>query len=118
MVEVTSSCLVYLTRGCQTFTRAHGLTGRHTLHFKYNGAATLFVGIFGEDGGRLACCPESDSGGGDRLFVDDDHRGGDVLGGELALGDGRDTTRSSGTSSRGSSSDDGYDERPCCHARV
>ena len=48
-VEVTSSGLVYLTRGWQTFARACSLTGRHTLHFKYDGAATLFVRIFGKD---------------------------------------------------------------------
>ena len=35
-----------LTRGWQTFARARGLGGRWTLHFKYDGLATLYVRVF------------------------------------------------------------------------
>ena len=60
-VEVTASGDVYLTRGWQTFASARGLKGRSTLHFKYDGLATLFVRVFGAGGARVGCCPE-DSG--------------------------------------------------------
>jgi hypothetical protein len=101
-VEVTPSGYVYLTRGWQSFFHARGLKGRHTLHFKYDGATTLFVKIFGKDGGRLGCCPESDSSGGDHpCSNDDDRRSGDILGGKLALGNGRDASSSEDASSGG-----------------
>ena len=38
-----------LARGWQTFARARSLSSRCTLHFKYDGAATLFMRVFGED---------------------------------------------------------------------
>ena len=73
----------------------------------------LFVKIFGEDGGRLGCCRESDSSSGDhRSPKDDDRRGNNVLGEELALGDGRDASSNDDAYSEGSSSDDNYDELP------
>ena len=75
-----------LAHGWQTFARACGLGRRCTLHFKYDGVATLYVRVFGEDGRRAGCCPE-DSGGDDELGLDggrDDAEGG------LALDDGRD----------------------------
>ena len=64
---------IALARGWQTFARARGLGRRYTLHFKYDGDATLYVRVFGEDGRLIGCCPE----------VND---GEEVLG----LGDGRD----------------------------
>ena len=51
-VEVTSIGHVFLILGWQPFARARGLKGRHTLHFKYDGAMMLFFKIFGRDGGR------------------------------------------------------------------
>ena len=51
-VKVTPTGNSFLSHGWQTFTRAHGLEGRPTLHFKHGGAAMLFVKIFGEDGRR------------------------------------------------------------------
>nr|XP_020164295.1 B3 domain-containing protein Os03g0212300-like [Aegilops tauschii subsp. strangulata] len=59
--EFTPSGYVYLTRGWKSFARARGLKEGYTLLFKFDGAATLFVKIFGEAGGRLECCMESDS---------------------------------------------------------
>ena len=38
-----------LARGWQTFARARGLSRRCTLHFKFDGDATLYVRVFGED---------------------------------------------------------------------
>ena len=56
-----------LTRGWQTFARVRGLGERCTLHFKYNGLATLYVRVFREDGRRVGCYSEdgSDNKGGD-----------------------------------------------------
>jgi hypothetical protein len=88
-VEVTPAGNVFLNRGWRPFARACGLQGRCTLHFRYDGAGTLFVRVFGEDGRRVGCCPEGDS--------DDD---------ELELGDDRSTSGSSGSSSGGTSSSD------------
>ena len=59
--EFTPSGYVYLTRGWKLFTRSRGLKEAHTLNFKFNGAAMLFMKIFKEAGGRLECCMESDS---------------------------------------------------------
>ena len=36
-----------------------GLGRRCTLHFKYDGNVTLYVRVFGEDGHRIGCCPET-----------------------------------------------------------
>ena len=52
-----------LTRGWHMFARARGLGGRCTLHFKYEGLATLYVRVFGEDRRRVGCCPEDNDGG-------------------------------------------------------
>ena len=75
--EVTAAGNVFLNRGWQPFARARSLHGRCTLQFRYNGAATLYVKVFGEDGRRLGCCPEGDSDE-DCVhpFDDDDQRGG------------------------------------------
>ena len=67
----------------------------------------LYVKIFGEDGRHLGCCPESDSDDDDVHPSDDDNRrGGCILGGELALGDGRDASGSCGSPSGESMSED------------
>ena len=94
-----------LASGWQTFARARGLGGRCTLHFKYDGLATLYVRVFREDGRRVGCCPEDGS--------DDD--GGD---GELGLGDARSSSRDGSSSSDESSSSGGYDRPPHRRARV
>jgi hypothetical protein len=70
-------------------------------HFRYDGTGTLFVWVFGEDGRRVGCCPESDSDNG-----------------ELELGDGRSTSGSSGSSSGGSTSSSDYAEPPRRRART
>ena len=85
-VEVTAAGNVFLNRGWQPFARACGLHGRCTLHFRYVDATTLYVRVFGEDGRRLGCCPESNSNDDDN---DDGRRVGTIAGGELALGDSR-----------------------------
>ena len=51
-----------MTRGWQTFAHARGLSRRCTLHFRFDGDATLYVRVFGEDGRRARCCPETNDG--------------------------------------------------------
>ena len=72
-VEVSVAGNIALARGWQTFALTLGLARLCTLHFKFDGDATLFVRVFGEDSRRAGCCPK----------VND---GEEVLG----LGDGRD----------------------------
>lgn len=117
-VEVEVFCIghVFLTCGWQSFVRAHDLDGRRTLHLKYDGAATLFIRVFGKDGSRLGCCLEGDDDGSDHSTDDDGQRGG-VLHGELALDNVR-CSSSSRTSSGEGSSDDDYDEPPRRRART
>ncbi|XP_073358041.1 uncharacterized protein [Aegilops tauschii subsp. strangulata] len=59
--EFTPSGYMCLTRGWKLFAHAYGVKEGHTLHFKFDGAATLFVKIFRAAGDRLECCMESDS---------------------------------------------------------
>jgi hypothetical protein len=68
--EFSASGDAYLTRGWQTFARARGLKGRSTLHFHYDGIATLLVRVFGAGGLHVGCCPE-DSGDDDDDDDDD-----------------------------------------------
>ncbi|XP_020172571.1 B3 domain-containing protein Os03g0212300-like [Aegilops tauschii subsp. strangulata] len=56
----TPSGFILLMRGWKSFAVARGLKEGHILHFKYDGAATLFMKIFGVIGYRLKCCTESD----------------------------------------------------------
>ena len=77
-VEVSSASNMALAHSWQTFTRACGLSVQCTLHFKYDGAATLFVRVFVEDGRRVGSCPEDS--------CDD---------GDLGLGEGRDEAEAS-----------------------
>ena len=62
VVEVSVTSNIALARGWQTFARARGLGRRCTLHFKYDGDATFYVRVFGEDGRRVGCYPEDDDG--------------------------------------------------------
>ena len=80
---------------------AHDLRRRSTLHFKFDGDATLYVRVFGEDGRRAGCCPE-------------DNNNGEVLG----LGDGRSSSSYGGSSSSGSSSSGGSDQPPHYRTRL
>ena len=76
-----------LTCGWQTFARARGLSRRCTLHFKFNGDATLYVRVFGEDGRCVGCCPEDDDDGWVPRLGDgrDEDEGGRVAGGVRSL---------------------------------
>ena len=51
-VETSAAGNIALARGWQTFTRMRGLGRWCTLHFKFDGAETLFVRVFREDGRR------------------------------------------------------------------
>ena len=104
-VEVSAAGNIALDRGWQTFARARGLGRRCTLHFKYDGDATLYVRVFGEDGRRAGCCPEVNDGK-EVLGLGD---GQDVEEGEPALGADRISSSYGGSSSGDSSSSGGYD---------
>ena len=94
-----------LTRGWQTFACARGLIRRCTLHFKFDGDATLYVRVFGEDGRRAACCPGTNDG--EEVLGLGDGRDEDE--GEPALGGDRVSSSYGGSSSGDSSSSGGYD---------
>ena len=87
------------------FAHARGLGRRCTLHFKYDGDATLYVRVFGEDGRRAGCCPEVNDG--DEVLGLGDGREEDE--GEPALGVDRVSSSYGGSSPGDSSSNDGYD---------
>jgi hypothetical protein len=114
-IEVVSSCDVFMTRGWGAIARAYNPEEGPTLHFKYDGASTLFFKVLKEDGRRLECCPREGDQDGDPLI---DRRIGEAPRGELALGDGRDASSGGGSSSGKSTSDDDYDEPPRCWART
>ena len=108
MIEVSVAGNIALARCWQTFARARGLGRRCTLHFKYNGNATLYARVFGEDGRRVGCCPEENDSGEVLGLGDGRDEGEDGL----ALGAGR-CSSSYGSSSFGdSSSSGGYDQPP------
>ena len=96
------------------FARARGLSGRCTLHFRFDGVAALYVRVFRVDGRRTRCCPE-DGSSDDELGLDD---GRDDDEGELALGDGRASPNGGGFSSGESTSSGGFDQPPRCWARI
>lgn len=91
LTEFTSSGFMFLKRGWKSFALPRGLKEGHTLHFKYDGGATLFMKIFGVTGCHRDCCMESDNGSGSSS--------GDGGGG-------------SSTSTGGSGSDDDSDDSP------
>ena len=62
-LEVSAAGSLALARGWQTFACARGLSHWCTLHFKFDGDATLYVRVFGEDGRRAGCCLEDDDRG-------------------------------------------------------
>ena len=107
-VEVSSAGNIALARGWQTFARACGLGMRCTLHFKYDGGSTLYMRVFGEDGRRAGCCPETNDG--EEVLGLGDGRGEDE--GEPALGGDRVSSSYGGSSSGDSSSSGGYDQPP------
>ncbi|KAE8813972.1 hypothetical protein D1007_08894 [Hordeum vulgare] len=49
---------MYLARWWKLFALTLGLKEGHVLYFKSDGAATLFVKIFGRKGDRMDCCME------------------------------------------------------------
>ena len=108
-VETSAAGNIALASGWQTFARARGLGRRCTLHFKFDGDATLYVRVFGEDGRRAGCCPE-DNDGDEVLGLGDGH---DEDEGELALGGGHGSPSCGCSSSGESSSNGGYDQPPC-----
>ena len=99
-VEVSVAGNVALTRGWQKFARACGLGQQCTLHFKFDGDATLFVRMFG------GCCPEGDDDGCPLILG---NGGGE---GEVgrALGDARSSSSFGDSPSNGISSSSGRDQ--------
>ena len=95
------------------FARAHGQGRRCTLHYKYDGNATLYVRVFGEDGRRIGCCPEGNDGGEVLGLGDGRDEGEDGL----ILGAGRGSSSYGDSSSGDSSSSGGYDQPPRLRAR-
>ena len=112
-VEVSTIGNAALARGWQTFAHARGLGRRCSLHFKYDGNATLYVRAFGEDGRRVGCCPE-DNDGGEVLGLGDGRDEGE---GEPAPGGVRSSPSFSGSSSDDNSPGGGRDQPPRCRAR-
>ena len=112
-VETSAAGNIALARGWQTFARARGLGWRCTLHFRYDGESTLYVRVFGEDGRRAGCCPETNDG--EEVLGLGDGRDEDE--GEPALGDDRVSSSFGGSSSSDSSSSGGYDQPPRHRAR-
>ena len=113
VVEVSAAGYIALVCGWQTFACARGLGRRCTLHFKYDGDATLYVRVFGEDGHRAGCCPEVNDGE-EVLGLGD---GRDEEEGKPTLGADHISSSYGGSSSGDSSSSGGYDQPPHRHAR-
>lgn len=107
-VETSTTGNIALARGWQTFARARGLGRRCTLHFRYDGRLTLYVRVFGEDGHRVGCCPETNDG--EEVLGLGDGRDEDE--GEPALSSDRVSSSYGGSSSGDSSSSGGYDQPP------
>ena len=112
-VETSAAGNIALARGWQTFARARGLGRRCTLHFEYNGDATLYVKVFGEGSRRVGCCPE-DNDGDEVLGLGDGRDEGE---GEPPPGGVRSSPSFSGSSSGESSSSGGSDQPPRRRAR-
>ena len=105
-LEVSAAGSRALARGWQTFACAHGLSRRCTLHFKFDGDATLYVRVFGEDGRRAGCCPEGDDRGREPSSDDDGEDNAHMTGGA------RGSPSFSGSSSGGDSSSSGRGQPP------
>ena len=113
-LEVSVSGNVALTRDWQTFACTRGLGRWCTMYFKFDGDATLYVRVFGEDGHRAGCCPEDDDRGrlpspGTDQDEDGDWRTGGGARGSLSFGD---------PLSGSSSSSGGRDQPPRRRARL
>jgi hypothetical protein len=70
--ELTAAGAMLLGQGWKSFSRARRLSRGQCLVFRYDGDATLFVKIFGVDGGRMECCMESSSGSSSSYDEDED----------------------------------------------
>ena len=105
-LEVSVAGNVALTCGWQTFARAHGLSQRCTLHFKFDGDATLYMRVFGEDGRRAGCCPEDDGHGRGPSPGEDGEGSARVAGGA------QDSSSFTGSSSGSDSSSSGRGQPP------
>ena len=78
------------------------------MHFKFDGDATLYVRVCGEDGRRAGCCPEDDDG--DEVLGLGDDRDEDE--GEPTLGADRVSSGYGSSSPSDSSSNGSYDQPP------
>ena len=105
-LEVFAAGSLSLAHGWQTFARARGLSHRCTLHFKFDGDATLYVRVFGEDGRRAGCCPEGDDRGWEPSSGDDGE------GSARAAGGAQGSSSFSGSSSGGDSPSGGHSQPP------
>ena len=105
-LEVSAAGSLALTCGWQTLARARGLSRRCTLHFKFDGDATLYVRVFGEDGRRAGCCPENDDRGRQPNSGDDGEDSARATGGAQG------SPSFSGSSSGGDSSSGGRGQPP------
>ena len=105
-LEFSAAGSLALARGWQTFACAHGLRRRCTLHFKFDGDATLYVRVFGEDGRRAGCCPEDDDRGREPSSGDDGEDSAHMTGGAQG------SQSFSGSSLGGDSSSDGRGQPP------
>ena len=105
-MEVSVTGNAALARGWQTFSHAWGLCRRCTLHFKYDGDATLYVRVFGEDGRRAGCYPEDDDRGREPSPGDDGEDSDRVIGGAQG------SPSFTGSSSGGDSSSGGRGQPP------
>ena len=108
-----ASWVVVETSAMGNIALARGLRRRCTLHFKYDGGSTLYMRVFGEDGRRAGCCPEANDD--EEVLSLGDGRDEDE--GEPALGSDRVSSRYGGSSSRGRSSNGGYDQSARRRAR-
>ena len=111
-LEVSAAGSLALTRGWQTFARARGLSRRCTLHFKFDGDATLYMRVFGEDGRCAGCFPEDDSHGWGPSPGEDGEDSVRVVGGA------RDSSSFTSSSSGSDSSSSGRGQPPCRRARL
>ncbi|KAE8797111.1 hypothetical protein D1007_27797 [Hordeum vulgare] len=70
-MEFNSLGFLSLRRGWKSFALAQGLRDGYVLHFKFYGATTLFVKVFGRAYGCLDYCMEDNCGGSSGPFGTD-----------------------------------------------
>ena len=56
-LEAVPTGKIFMTRGWGEVARVCRARGALAIHFKYDGAATLFFKVFDAAGRRLECCP-------------------------------------------------------------